>query len=208
MVRVSGPALSLDASGSLAGAMVFSKWKGRPYVRSHVIPSNPKSGAQVGVRAMFKFLSQKWGALTAGNKATWETTAEQVAISPFNAYLSKNQFRWRNFLTPSKAYPAADASTPPSAPTGVATAGVRQISLAITKGATAPTWGYLIFRSTTGTFTPVFSNCIAAVAIDGSGNGSYVDTPLEPGAYYYEVRGFNDDGITGTSSAEFTATVV
>jgi hypothetical protein len=208
MVKVAGPMLSLDASGTLAGAMVFSKWKGRPYVRSHVVPSNPKSGAQVGVRAMFKFLSQKWGALTAGNKATWEATAEQLAISPFNAFLSKNQFRWRNFLTPSKVSPAAEIEAAPSAPTAVATAGVRQISLAITKGATAPTWGYMIFRSPTGTFTPVFSNAIAVVAIDGSGNGSYVDTPLAAGTYYYEIRGFTADGIAGPSSAEYSAVVV
>jgi hypothetical protein len=199
--------MSLDASGSLGGAVVFSKWKGRPYVRSLVIPHNPKSGGQVGVRAMFQFLTQKWAALTAGNKATWEDRAAATNISPFNAYVAHNQFRWRNFLAPSKEDPAAEASSTPSAPTVVATAGTRQISLAITHGATSPTWGYMIFRSPTGTFTGVWSNCIACVAIDGSANGAYIDTPLAAGTYYYSAIGFNIDGVKGTESAEANATV-
>ena len=46
MVKLGGPALSLDASGTVGGILTFSKWKGRPYVRTRVIPSNPKSGAK------------------------------------------------------------------------------------------------------------------------------------------------------------------
>jgi len=207
MVRVAAPAMSLDASGTLGDAVVFSKWKGRPYVRTRVIPHNPKSGGQTGVRAMFKFLTQQWNGLSAGNKSTWLTPAMADNISPFNKYVSYNQFRWRNFRGPTQAYPAAESSTAPSAPTVVATAGVRQISLAITKGATAPTWGYLIYRSLTTGFTPMWSNAIAAVQIDGTGNGSYIDTPLAAGTYYYKSNGFNVDGKVGAMSTEASATV-
>ena len=41
MAKVSGPLFSVDASGSYAGSLVFSKWKGRNYVRQLVTPSNP-----------------------------------------------------------------------------------------------------------------------------------------------------------------------
>lgn len=207
MVRVAAPALSLDASGTIGDSMVFSKWKGRPYVRVRVIPHNPKSGGQVGIRSMFQFLAKQWAGLTAGNKATWILRAAATNISTFNAFMAYNQFRWRNFLGPSKIDPAAEVSTAPSAPTGVATAGVRQISLAITKGANAPDWGYLIFRSPTITFTPVWSNCIAVKHIDGSGNALYIDTPLAAGSYWYHVVGIMIDGVKGTESAEITATV-
>ena len=81
MVKLQAPCLSLEASGSLAGALVFSKWKGRPYCRSLVTPANPRSGGQVGMRAMFKFLSQKWDAIAAGPKATWEDRADQLIAS-------------------------------------------------------------------------------------------------------------------------------
>lgn len=207
MVRVSAPALSLDASGTLAGAMVFSKWKGRNYVRSHVIPANPKTGPQIGVRSMFKFLSQYWTSQSALNKATWLLRAAENSVSEFNAYVSYNQFRWRNFLGPSKAFPAAEVATAPTAPTATAVAGVRQITLTITKGANAPDWGYMIFRSPTTTFTPAFSNCVATIQIIAGGNGLYVDTPLVAGAYFYMIKGFMADGKLGSISTEYTATV-
>jgi hypothetical protein len=156
---------------------------------------------------MFKFLSQQWASLSTGEKATWLANATAKAISPFNEFMQYNQGRWRNFLGPAQSYPAAEIATLPSAPTVVSTAGVRQISLAITKGANAPDWGYQIFRSTVTGFTPAFSNLIANTAIDGSGNGAYVDTPLAAGTYYYRIRGFMIDGKLGTLMAEDTETV-
>lgn len=42
--------MSLSASGSFGGAMVFSHSKGRNIVRQLVIPSNPRTEAQVAVR--------------------------------------------------------------------------------------------------------------------------------------------------------------
>jgi hypothetical protein len=207
MVKVAGPALSLDASGSIAGSMVFSKWKGRNYVRSLVTPANPKSGPQTGLRATFKFLSQNWAALSAGNKATWLTNATAKAVSTFNEYMQFNQSRARNFLGITAAYPPALVSTACTAPTTTVTAGVRQLSLAITKGANPATWGWMIFRSTVTGFTPAFSNMVAAVLIDGSGNGAYVDTPLAAGTYYYRVKGFNLDAVLGNLEAEKSGTV-
>jgi hypothetical protein len=207
MVKVYGPALSVDASGTLANTMVFSKWKGRNYVRSHVNPAQPRTGAQVGVRAMFKFLSQQWASMTTGNKATWLALAKQHNVSEFNASTSFNQKRWRNYLCPTEASPPALASTAPSAPTLAVTAGVRQLTVAITHGATAPSWGYLIARYLVTGGTPAFSNTIAVIPIVSGGSASFVDTPLKSGTYFYKVTGFNTDAVMGTASTEATGTV-
>ena len=207
MVKVSAPCLSLDASGSLAGTMVFSKWKGRNYVRSLVKPTNPKSGGQVGVRSMFKFLSQIWNGLSDANKATWEDRADDMVASPFNAFMSYNQKRWRDFDTPSVEDPALEAATAPSACTGVATPDVRSITLAITHGANVADWGVAIFRSTSAVFSLAFSNCIAVVAVDGAGDAEYVDSPLDAGTYYYNTVAFMDDGTEGADGVEFSGTV-
>ena len=206
MVKVSAPALSIDASGTLANSMVFSKWKGRNYVRSHVMPSQPRTGSQVGVRAMFKFLSKHWTNVATVDRATWDALAKAASTSPFNQYMKANQARWRNFLAPSEAHPAAEASTAPSAPTGVATAGVRQISLALTHGANAANFGMMIFRGTAAP-TPAFSNCVQVVAVNGAGDATWVDTPLEPGTYHYKAIGFMKDGKIGTASADIQGTV-
>jgi hypothetical protein len=206
MVKVAAPCLSLGASGSIAGALVFSTWKGRPYVRELVKPSNPKSGGQVGVRAMFKFLAQIWDGLTSGNKATWEDRADDSVISPFNAFVGYNQGRWRNFKGPSKEDPAAEVSTPALAPTTTPTGGVRQIELSIADGVTPPDWGYLIYRSDSTGFTPAFSNCIASIPWLVAGTTVYIDTPLAPGTYYYRIGGFMADGVKGALEAEVSGT--
>lgn len=207
MAIVKGPAMSLDASGKLGGAIVYSKWKGRNYVRALVTPANPKSGAQTGFRSSMKFLAQNWTTLTAGEQATWIDRAADMIVSPFNAFTSYNQKRWRNFLTPSKDDPAAEVSAPPTAPTGAAVAGVRMSTVTLTDSGTAPDWGYILFRSTTTAFTPALSNAIALVVWDVAGATVIVDTPLDPDTYYYRSVGFNDDGIIGALDIEFNVVI-
>lgn len=50
MAIVSGPLMSMDASGAFGGTLVFTKWKGRPVVRQLVTPSNPQTADQVAAR--------------------------------------------------------------------------------------------------------------------------------------------------------------
>lgn len=208
MAIVKGPMMSLDASGSLAGAIVFSKWKGRNYVRQLVTPANPRSGAQTGFRASMKFLAQIWASIAAGSQSTWDDRASDMIVSNFNAFTSYNQLRWRNFLTPTQEDPAAEVSTPATAPTGAAVAGVRMATVTLTDSGTAPDWGYLLFRSTGTGFTPAISNAIALFPWDVAGATVYIDTPLDPGTYYYRSRGFNDDGVAGALDIEFDVTIV
>lgn len=50
MAKVSGPLMSMDASGGFGGTLVFGKWKGRPVVRQLVRPANPRSADQEEAR--------------------------------------------------------------------------------------------------------------------------------------------------------------
>jgi hypothetical protein len=205
MVKVNAPAMSLDASGTIGKALVFSKWKGRNYVRSHVTPSNPKSQNQISVRAMMRFLSQYWATLSAGDKATWLNQATQKIVSEFNAYTSYNLTRHRHYKAPSKAYPAAEVQATPSAPTTTATALVRSIQLSIADGATPPQWGWMIHRSVTTGFTPSFSNVVRIIPRTATPT-IFVDTPLTTGiAQFYRIRGISVDGVQGTLEVERTA---
>ena len=205
MVKLAGPMFSMDASGTIGNAVTFSKSKGRPYARTRVIPSNPKTGPQVGIRAMLKFLSQEWAGLSSVNKATWETRAKATNISEFNAFVSYNLTRWRSFTSPSKEDPAAEAGTTPAAPTTTISTGVRQLQLSIADGEDAPNWGWLVYRSTTSGFTPAYSNLVAVVPKTASPT-IYIDTGLVPDDYYYRISGIMDDGVKGTLEAEKTGT--
>lgn len=205
MVKLSGPAMSLDASGKLANAIVFSKWKGRNYARTWVKPSNPKSAGQQGVRAMFKFLSQIWDGLTSVNKATWEDRADQKVVSTFNAFMSYNQLRWRSFKGPSKEDPAVDTTSTGTLGTLAATAGVRQVTVTQPTTVAGNLWGYVIYRGTSTGFDIVWSAAIAVVPVDGTNDVVYIDTPLDPGTYYYVVQSLTDDGAKGAETDEVNA---
>lgn len=87
MATTKAPLFVLDASGSLAKSIVFSKWKGRTYVRRHSIPSNPKTGLQTGVRAVMKFVTQNYKVLSAANKAEWLAQAAADNITALNAHV-------------------------------------------------------------------------------------------------------------------------
>lgn len=47
MARVFGGLLSLDANKQFGKVIVYSRWRGIPYARLRVTPSNPRSAAQV-----------------------------------------------------------------------------------------------------------------------------------------------------------------
>jgi len=206
MVKVHGPMFSLAASGTIGKAATFSNWKGRPYVRERVIPANPKSGPQIGMRAMLSFLSKEWAGLSTVEKATWEARAKATVIAPFNAFTSYNQTRWRSYKGPTQSFPAAEISTPAAAPTTTVTGGIRQCELSIADGAPAPDWGFIVHRSTVTGFTPAYSNCVMVKPKTATPT-VLIDTPLAPGVYYYRVQGFNDDGVKGALEAETTGTV-
>lgn len=90
MAVPTGPLLSLGASGSLGKTIVFSKWKGRPYVRQHVIPANPQSAAQTLTRNIFAFGSSVWKASPTDLRSPWDRFAQGQVLTGRNAFIGKN----------------------------------------------------------------------------------------------------------------------
>ena len=208
MVKLAGPAMSLAASGTLAGTLTFATWKGRPYARSRVIPSNPKSGGQVGMRSMFSFLAKEWAGLSAPNKASWEDRASAAAVSTFNAYMSYNQFRARNFKAPTKQFPEVETASTATPGALTAVAGVRSIVVTQAVTAVGNAWAIAFYRSPTGTFNTAYDNLVAVIPTSGTDDVVFVDSPLDPGAYYYDSRFLSDDGDMDSETGEQTDTVV
>lgn len=208
MVKLRGPMFSLGASGKIGGALVLSHWKGQPYARALVTPANPKSGGQTGVRQMLRFLSQYWTTVTAADKATWEPGASAGNYSPFNEYIKVGLKRNRNFLAPSTAFPAAVSDTPSPIDTFTATAGERQITIEINDTAVNDVnWGYMLYRSTTSTFTPAFDNLRYVIVAAATTSVFFVDTPLDAGTYYYDSKPFTLEGSIGALKGEINAVV-
>lgn len=205
MVKVYGPMMSLDASGTLGKAVTFAKWKGRNYVRERVIPSNPRSGGQTGRRAMFKFLTQAWNALSDANKATYQDLADQLVALPFNAFVSYNMKLWHNFLTPSHDIATAKAG---SGSDNVITAAAweeNRIKITLAGTALAEAWGIVIFASKTGTYDPSVGNAIIVDLDTTIASHDIFWTPPEVTTWYMDSVAFSVDGAQETEGGEQSA---
>lgn len=90
-------------SGSV-GAVVFSHGRSGSYMRTKVIPTNPKSAAQVLARNRMSALSNFWyNGLTSTERAGWDTYAanvpvtnrigQQIYLTGMNWYIGCNSLR-------------------------------------------------------------------------------------------------------------------
>ena len=205
MVKVYGPMMSLDASGTLGNAITFSKWKGRNYVRERVIPSNPKSGAQTGRRSMFTFLTQAWDAIADADKATWQDLADQLVASRFNAYLSDNMKQWHNFLSPTQATPATETGTPSDNVITAAAWEENRIKITITGAALGDAWGIIIFADPVTSFDPAVGNAIMVPEDKIVTAHDVFWTPPEVTTWYFNSIAFSDDGVKAAAGGEQSA---
>lgn len=90
MAKTTGPALSLDASGTIADTLTFGKWKGIGYVRQRVIPSNPNTTGQQTTRNIFTWTGNIWKNAPSLFRAPWERFVSGVALNPNNAFQGQN----------------------------------------------------------------------------------------------------------------------
>lgn len=206
MALVTAPLMSLDASGTIAKSITFSKWKGRNYVRQTVKPLNPKTAAQTGVRACMKFLSKAWVSIKAASSASYLAEADAKKISTFDAYISENLRRWREGKGIAQSYPAAEASTPGTITMGAPAGGQRNIVLTLTPSTATALWGIAIYRAATTIATANWNNCIAIIAGNGTSAVTYTDAPLNAGTYHYRAAFITSDGKIGTACADQSAT--
>jgi len=207
MVKVTGPASSNEASGSINKTHVHSTWKGRNYVRTNQTPRDPKSDDQVSLRAMWKWLSEMWSTLTGDEQATWLSIANDETFSPANAFLQFNQTEWSNFQAPSKTFPADRDDPLPAKTLWTASGEIHHAVLLSRLGAFGSNWGRILFRGPTG-FSPSPANAIAIVTMDVRNElVTYLDQPLEAGVYFYNARNFGADGRMSGNLGERMVTV-
>lgn len=90
MAKTTAPLLSFGADGQLAKTMVYSTWRGIPYVRRHVIPANPRTTAQTLTRSTFALLREMWKINPPGGQAPWDAFAYGRPFTGFNKYIGEN----------------------------------------------------------------------------------------------------------------------
>jgi len=78
-----------EASGS-AGPVVFSRWKGQPYIRSRVTPANPDSNDQKGARGVLRKIVAWYHDLAQEVQDALDAVAAQTSVSGFNLFTQRN----------------------------------------------------------------------------------------------------------------------
>lgn len=109
MAKVKSPLFGMSASGQLGKTIVFFPWKGLNCVRTHVVPSNPNTTAQQGVRTKMTNAVAAYHAagLTTVDVAGWRRFAgiSATPMTYFNRYVKShidainNAETWVSFNT-------------------------------------------------------------------------------------------------------------
>lgn len=208
MAKLGGPLMSMSASGTVGNIITFATWKGRPYVRTRVIPSNPKSAAQLGVRAMMTFLSQQWAGLSTANKATWDAAADARKISPFNAFVAANQGFWRDNLPPGKIQTLLRVTAASLISSSTAAAVGRYIGFELTNGVAAGQWGIVAFVSLVTGFPLDWNTARLVAPLASAATGNWLIGPLANDDYFLRYASFSVDGLWDQAYAtEDTVTI-
>lgn len=90
MSKLTGPLLSIGATGQIGKTLVASKWRGVPYMRQYVTPQNPQTVAQTLTRDIFANLSAIWKQAGSLAIAPWERFATGQKFLGRNAFMGQN----------------------------------------------------------------------------------------------------------------------
>lgn len=90
MAKLTAPLFSLDASGTIAKAITFSRWKGVKYARTRVIPENPNTAAQQEVRGSFSTLSEMWKRMPQLARDPWQAAIRGQPLTDRNKHVQVN----------------------------------------------------------------------------------------------------------------------
>jgi hypothetical protein len=99
MAKTKGPLFSLDASGTIAKTIVYSRWKGRSYVRRHQIPYNPNTEKQINVRKAMSLLVALWQSKDDPVKLLYETEGAKIQLSGFNYFVRRGMNEYVSQIT-------------------------------------------------------------------------------------------------------------
>jgi hypothetical protein len=88
LARVTGPFLSISASGTVSKTLTASTWKGIQYIREWFKPANPRTGEQMNQRAAVALLPDLYATLSSADKLAYNERASGLGKSGVNVFKS------------------------------------------------------------------------------------------------------------------------
>jgi hypothetical protein len=89
MAKVTGPLLSMDARGTLGGVVTYQDGFGKHRVTRKPVHRDAGSATQLDQRALFLEAVAYWKALSAGQKADWNATANLLRMTGYQLVLKE-----------------------------------------------------------------------------------------------------------------------
>jgi len=86
MAKVKGALLSMEARGSFATSLIYTKGKQGQIVRGYYKPNNQASPSQIDNRLKFTEAKIEWDLLSLEEKLSYNISAKQYNISGFNLF--------------------------------------------------------------------------------------------------------------------------
>lgn len=209
MAIVNGPLFSLDASGALGQALVFTKWKGRNVVREYVKPANPKSIAQRGRRTWVSLLNAIWQGMSPTDKDSWADLAASGNYSTFNGFTSYNLDEQTVGNPPTKNRSDTPTAVTASIMDASETPGTNRIDLQIEMNATqAGTYGIVALAE--GGTAPGVDELAAVARYDSTTTDvqEVAITDLPAGTYSVSYFAVSEDGAISTQLDSASSIVV
>ena len=149
-MKVTLSPLVAGLSGKAADAVAAS-WKGRQYVRKHVIPANPQTAAQIAWRANMARMGKLFRSLPQTIRDLADVYAAKLGMSGFN-WMSKANLDALFLAAPMPAMPGTPAPVNGLSVTGVAGTASKDIMVTVIPGAaTGATIAYVLTAPTAAT---------------------------------------------------------
>ena len=95
MAKVTGPLMSISASGSIAGAVSYGTRKGKAVAMVKPRPTIRNTAAQRRVRAAVSYAHDMWSRMGHANRVTWRSYYDMDGRYGFEAFSHILQRRWR-----------------------------------------------------------------------------------------------------------------
>lgn len=145
MVKVTAPALSFNAQGTIAKTMTFASWRGVQYARQRVIPANPQTTEQTTTRTVFATLREMWKRCDADQRAPWDAFAEGRPFLGLNKYIGENLrvVRGDALFTDFLGSPGAKGGLALSSAAAIAGSGSGEIDCTITPTTLPSGWAWV-----------------------------------------------------------------
>lgn len=89
MAKVTGPFLSLEAYGTLAGVLTAQRRPGRPSMYRRTSPGYRRAKGQHRRRVIWRFAARAWRLLTDGQVLAYNAQAAGRQQSGFNLFVSQ-----------------------------------------------------------------------------------------------------------------------